>query len=624
MKNIIDEGKRRKITDRSLVGPIEQTRRWEQWYDSSVFDKKMPTMNEYDYLIESNKNHENQVLINNRGKNTYSINTLNPYVKKIYYSLKSFGLKKGDVICTIGLSTPEMIALSYACASIGTIFCHLNFMDASDGENDLNKLYNQLKTVNPKMIFTLDILQDKVADIVNLNEFNDSMKVSLPLNFSVPGNYIEKSKIELLKIKNKVSNKSIRNQIALEKFLLSGKKYADKNEDFETIYDSKLASNIAFTSGTTGQNKAVLISHDANNALAEQHKMADLGLERSKRHLVLVPPFLAFWFADMIHMSLCQGVEDLLELSLSYENIPKYMDKYHPQYGIWSQYLWDSVLHMPKEKIEKLKEYLSKVVIGGERAEVNQIETFYKKTGIVQEAGYGASEMNTCFSVANPRCYAIGSAGIPLPHNNVKIVDENGNSLTYAQTGRLFITGPCMMNGYYGRADLTKEVLIPDKNGILWYDTKDYAYVDEEGCLFVLDRIATPIQITVNNKKEDVQLLDIVEKIKVNPYIKICKLSNYGEYIVLHVVIDDFIEIDKSDAIESIIQTIKTNLDEKYWPNAIYVEDTLPRTPVGKVSYPKLSEDTKEIYEKYGNDAEKLKIIDTTKDVLELKYICRN
>lgn len=618
MDNIIKESERRKITDRPLIGPIEETRRWEQWYSEDAFEEEMPKMNEFDYLIKSNEDFSNQVLINNRGKNTYTINQFSDCTKQIYNSLKKIGLKKGDVICLIGLSSPEMLEISYACASLGVIFCNLNFMDANDGKDELNKLYNQLKLVKPKLIFTIDILEDKVSDILNLDEFKDITKVELPLDYSIPGSYYEKAKIELLKMKNRLTNKNIQNQMSFEKFLIIGNNIKEKDNFIETVYEKKLASNIAFTSGTTGVNKAVLISHDANNALAEQHKRANLGLERGKRHLLLVPPFLAFWFADMVHMALCQGVENLLELSLDYNKIPQYMEKYKPQYGIWSQYLWDSVLHMPKEKREKLKDYLDKVVIGGERAELNQIESFYNLTGIIQEAGYGASEVNTCFSVANPRCYVLGSAGLPLPKNNVKILDENGNSLTYGQKGRLFITGPCIMNGYYGRDDLTKKVLIPDKDGVLWYDTKDYAYVDENGCLFVLDRAKEKIEITVGNKKETIQLLDIVEKIKNNPNIKICKLSNYGEYIVLHVVLNDFINISKEDAIESIVQSIKDNLEEKYWPNAINFEESLPRTQVGKVDYKKLGDDTKIIFEKY-NDSEKLKIIDNYPKNLSLK-----
>ena len=63
---------------------------------------------------------------------------------------------------------------------------------------------------------------------------------------------------------------------------------------------------------------------------------------------------------------------------------------------------------------------------------------------------------------------------------------------------------------------------------------------------------------------------------------------------------------------------IKNNLKEKYWPNAINFEESLPRTQVGKVDYKKLDNDTKMIFEKYNGD-EKLKIIDNYPKNLSLK-----
>ena len=278
----------------------------------------------------------------------------------------------------------------------------------------------------------------------------------------------------------------------------------------DSVYSEKLPSNIALTSGTTGKSKAIILSHDANNALAKQHEIADLGLQRGETNLALVPPFLAFWDADIIHMAMCLGIENILELKLTYDNIPEYLKKHLPNYGIWSQYLWDSILHLPKEDLKKISSHLKKVVVGGERADVNQANRFQEITGIRQEAGYGASEMDSCFSVANPRCNLIGSAGLPLPFNNVMVKDENGNDLTYNQPGHLYITGPAMMNGYLNNKELTNQVLIRDSKGTLWYDTKDYGYVDKTGTLFVLDRYQEPVNIN----SLSIQLIDIAEKVK--------------------------------------------------------------------------------------------------------------
>lgn len=573
--------------NREITGVIHKDRIWEQWYDQKVFNEELPKMNQTDYLFLCNKDYPNQNIINNRGMKRITVRDFKDMVDIFAKALRVYGIGYKDVVATVALSTPELLALKYACAKIGAITANLAFADAV-GAKENNKMYKQLKLINPAMIFVLDILENNVADLLNDPEFKSVDKVIMPLDYSTPIFNVERAKIALLNISNQLKNKNINNAIKYKDFLNKAK---ECNLQFDSVYSEKLASNIAFTSGTTGINKAVLLSHDANNALAFQHKLANLGLKRGETNLALVPPFLAFWDADIIHMAMCLGIENILELALTYENIPIYLKKHLPNYGIWSQYLWDSVLHMDKNDREEVLKNLKKVVIGGERADVNQIETFAKITGIAQEAGYGATEMDSCFSVAHPNCNIYGSAGIPLPFNNVKILGENGKLLTYNEPGRIYITGPGMMNCYFNREDLTKEVLIPDNEGVIWYDTKDYGFVDKTGSLVVIDRDKPAVEIC----NQMVKLADISEMIKEYPYIKICKTDVKDNSIVTHVVFDEFCEVEQHILVSGLIQFIEENIPVNYQPNILNIMDSLPRTPVGKVDYPKLQNITDEL-----------------------------
>ena len=597
----------RRVLDRPITGIIQKDRVWEQWYSEDAMHGRFPKMNQRDYMFLCNASYPDSVILNNRGKKKYTVRQFEAMIDQFANILFwGYGLKKGDIVCTIALSTPELVAIKYACATIGVITCNLNFLDANRTSGGKNVMLDEILLIKPKMLFTLDILEDKVSSVINSTECNNIVKIRLPLARSTPFYDIERFAVRLLVSKNVRKGLAIKGSISFKEFMRHYKPVAEK---LKSIYESGLPCNIAFTSGTTGQNKAVLISHDANNALAYQHKLADLGLKRHAKHLALVPPFLAFWDSDIIHMALCMGVENILELNLSYETIPQYMVKYLPQYGIWSQYLWDSILHLPKDQLTKVSSCLEKAVVGGERCEKNQADSFYALTGIIQEAGYGATEVDTCFSFASPNCNVIGSAGIPLPFNNVKIVDSDFKDLTYNQPGRLLITSPCLMLGYFGREDLTRQALYTDENGTVWYDTKDYAYVDENGCLFVLDRDKPLVEIKVEHHTESVNLLDIAERIKSDRCIKICKLIEYKGRLVLHVVIDEFFDISREDAIESIKDTIRATLPLKHHPDVIHIMDTLPRTSVGKVDYPKLDADTASIFQHYGELTGKLNVI---------------
>jgi len=622
MKNdIINENKKYKL-NRPITGNISEDRIWEQWYHPDIFKEKLPKMNQRDYLFKCNSDYKDQVIINNRGKKKITINKFEEMVNRFTASLIAHEIGKGDFVVSISLSTPELIALKYACATIGAITANMNFMDAQGNSNN-NTMYRQLKLLNPSIIFTLDILENKVSEVLNLEEFKGVKKVILPLAKSTPFYNNERIKVKLLQGINKIKNVNINNSISLNTFLRAGTPYRCIQE--ESIYYNNMPSNIAFTSGTTGESKAVLLSHDANNALAMQHKLAGLGLERGKTNMALVPPFLAFWDADIIHMAMCLGIEEILELSLTYDNIPKYLSKYLPNYGIWSQYLWDSILSMKKEDLEKVSANLEKCVVGGERADINQANTFKRITGIDQIDGYGASEMDSCFSVAHPNCNIVGSAGLPLPFNNVRIVDENFNDLTYNERGRILITGPAQMLGYYARKDLTDKVLIKDK-GVIWYDTKDYGYVDMTGSLFPLDRDSEAIVLKSDTQTETKEkLINISEEIKECQYIKLCKTNYYNGIIVSHVSFDDFIDISIEEMKQNMLETINNSLPKYKQPHIINLLPTLPRTQLGKVDYPLLDNMTEEIVlseiDNIDNE-QRLKIIDNIKmDKMYIKHI---
>lgn len=583
--NIIDETKRRKL-NRPITGIIHKDRIWEQWYDAEAFDKEIPKMNQKDFLFQCIGDEENRVIINNRGMMQFTVADFKKMIFKYEKAFVAMALQKGDVICTVGLTTPEMYAIKYSATSLGLILCNLNVFDVGIIDDGKNRLFAQLENIAPKMIFTLDMLEDKIYQVINDFPFENSVKVSMPLEYSTPKWNPERLAIALKVTTARLAGKKIKNQISLDEFLSKGNDVSD--EDVVEVYEEGLPCNISFTSGTTGINKAALLSHDANNALAYQHMIGSFEWKKGTTHLALVPPFLAFWDADIVHTVLCQGGVNIIELALDFNKIPGYIKKYKPNMGIWSQYLWSSLLTLPDKELTEVSKNLKHVIIGGERCEINAALKFYNRTGIVQMTGFGASEVNTAFSITHPRCTKVGTAGLPLPFNNVKIVDEDFNDLTYNVPGRLFITGPCLMNGYYNRDDLTRKAIYVDEDGIAWYSTGDYAVVDEDGCLTVIDRYTPPV-ILENGEK--VNVLDIVEIVKKDRNVKNCKMTYHDRNLVLHLSLDDFTGLSAKEAIDSIIKTIKLGLQEQYWPNIINVVKELPRTAVGKVDYKALYRD---------------------------------
>lgn len=184
-------------------------------------------MNQTDYPFSCIGNRPTRTIINNRGKSSFTVKRFKEIVDLFSRAFAAQGLAVGDVICTISLTTPEMYAIKYAATSLGFISCNLNVLDAGLVDSGLNRLYRQIKNVNPKMVFVLDILEDRVSEVLNLPEFSNIKKISLSLNASIPRISAESIAVSFLKTKLRLTGKGVFGIQPLSSFLTAGRRITD-------------------------------------------------------------------------------------------------------------------------------------------------------------------------------------------------------------------------------------------------------------------------------------------------------------------------------------------------------------------------------------------------------------
>jgi long-chain acyl-CoA synthetase len=157
--------------------------------------------------------------------------------------------------------------------------------------------------------------------------------------------------------------------------------------------------------------------------------------------------------------------------------------------------------HLVYGKIkEKLgKNFLAGVSGGGSLSE--GVDRFFASIGIKLLDGYGLTESAPVIAVRHFD-HSIKRTVSPLGNTEVKIVDENGNTVAPGVKGLVMVRGKQVMKGYYKRPDLTAKVLSPEG----WLDTGDLGIWTHEGQFSLSGRAKDTIVLSGGENLEPVPI----------------------------------------------------------------------------------------------------------------------
>jgi long-chain acyl-CoA synthetase len=343
---------------------------------------------------------------------------------------------------------------------------------------------------------------------------------------------------------------------------------------------------LQYTGGTTGIPKAAMLSHanlTANCAQMEIH-VADAGLH-DERVMGVLPLFHVFALTSVLNASVLMGSTMVLLPRFEMKQFLATMKRTRCTQLYAVPTIYGALGALPDAKLAPLKSVRFSLS-GGAPLPFDVRNRFERRTGCTVVEGYGLSEASpviTCNPLGGP--IKDNSCGPAFPGTIIEIRDleDPTRIMPQGEKGEVCARGPQVMSGYWHRPEDNETVFV---DGAL--RTGDVGYLDEDGYLFLVDRIK-----------------DVILAGGYNVYPRVIEDALYEHDAIRDAVvigIDDpyrgqapkaFVTLKpgQSVTVEALRDFLAERINKLELPKRIEIRDELPRTLIGKLSKKELVEE---------------------------------
>jgi acyl-CoA synthetase (AMP-forming)/AMP-acid ligase II len=244
---------------------------------------------------------------------------------------------------------------------------------------------------------------------------------------------------------------------------------------------------IFYTGGTTGFPKGVMQSHGAiySSALGSLPQMR---MDRMTAYLHVAPMFHMADFCGSMGATFSAARHVVLKAFDPAEVIAT-INSQKITHVLLVPAMIKMVLNHPDAANADISS-LKYIIYGASpmpAATLEQCMSIWPTVGLIQ--AYGQTELAPIISMLSAEDHRDGgaklsSAGRPTAVSDVRVLDEQGNTCPVGVSGEVVVRGPHTMLGYWNKPEETAKAL---REG--WVYTGDAAYFDEEGFLFIVDRV---------------------------------------------------------------------------------------------------------------------------------------
>lgn len=457
-------------------------------------------------------------------------------------ALSVSGVRRGACVAYLGLNSPEMLAMLFACARLGALFMPLNWRLTGPEHRQI------LADCPPRVLFVEP----------QFFEQTDAFRAALG----------ETTLVQLVH-----SGQAANGWIAYQDFLGRAVNYGNTVAR-DTLAGADTPLLICYTSGSTGIPKGVLLSQgalvwNASNSVDMHSLTADDII------LTTLPLFHVGGLNNQTTPGLSVGCTVVLHPKFDVDATFDAIEREHITLTVLVPAQFDMMMASGRWQSADLSSL--RMITTGSTIVPDRLIRAVHARGVPLVQVYGSTE--TCpiaaYLKADEAVRKAGSTGRPAAHCRVRIVDEADLDVSAGASGEIIVRGPNVMLGYWNAPQATDAALIGG-----WLHTGDVGHWDADGFLYVDGRIKDMIISGGENiypaEIENVlaECPDIVESAVVGR-----PDARWGEIVVAVVVL----AADSRLTAQDILTLFEGRLARYKHPKEVQFINRLPRTAVGKI-----------------------------------------
>jgi long-chain acyl-CoA synthetase len=336
---------------------------------------------------------------------------------------------------------------------------------------------------------------------------------------------------------------------------------------------------LQYTGGTTGTPKGAMLTHaNLSTNLRQVTAWWNHPASKGDRVLGVLPLFHVFAMTTVMNFGISHGMEMILVPRFELIETLKLITKLRPKMMPGVPTLYNAMMRHPHIRNFDLSS-LEFCISGGAGLPLEVKRGFEAISGCTLTEGYGLSETSPV-ATCNPhdRAPKAGSIGLPLPGTEISIrsLEDPTIKMPQGETGEICIAGPQVMPSYWNKPEETKSAFVGR-----FFRTGDVGYMDEEGFIFIVDRIKDMINASgfkvYPRRIEDA----LYEHLAVAEATVIGIPDAYrGEAPKAFVKLKE----GEQATAEELLEFLRGKLAKIELPAEIEFRDSLPKTMVGKHS----------------------------------------